>query len=404
MQYIRYRLLEASYDGMISSMKEKYPEQSTFINSNLNWARTSLKKADRIIWYMKIVKAKIDNNLPAVIGNYPFRTFQSFQNDLEHFYGMQSTKIQNYQFQNQNIGQVMGDFVNFEREFQASDKAPVKVQTGDKEIIKFPDGSGWWFLDRAFCPDEGRSGGHCGNIDGHRNPDQRILSYRKNSQVILTFILHSDGNLGEMKGRSNTKPSTQYHQQIMSLLLNPLIKGINGGGYKPENNFEITDLSKENYKILQDKKPELVQSALKSKEMRELSKYPERILDYDQDSFSLAQMKNFLNGKFDNMEYVDHEYLHYEELVKWFIDLDIDMLYYIPPENITKEIADYAIGSDSGNVFYIPKDKITFDQWLKAVQDNEGLIDDAPEIFKDELKSRLGISEEISRIKKLAGI
>ena len=45
-----------------------------------------------------------------------------------------------------------------------------------------------------------------------------------------------------MKGRANGKPATVYHDRITSLLSQPDFRGIEGGGYLPENNFSITDL------------------------------------------------------------------------------------------------------------------------------------------------------------------
>ena len=58
----------------------------------------------------------------------------------------------------------------------------------------------------------------------------------------LTFICSGSGYFGEMKGRANGKPAAVYHDRITSLLSQPDFRGIEGGGYLPENNFSITDL------------------------------------------------------------------------------------------------------------------------------------------------------------------
>jgi hypothetical protein len=53
-----------------------------------------------------------------------------------------------------------------------------------------------------------------------------------------------------MKAKANQKPSEQYHPQIMQLLLNPMVKGIEGAGYAPYMNFSIFDLSEHNIEVL----------------------------------------------------------------------------------------------------------------------------------------------------------
>jgi hypothetical protein len=60
-----------------------------------------------------------------------------------------------------------------------------------------------------------------------------------------------------MKGRNNQKPDQKYHNIIMELLKQPFIKGIKGGGYKPENNFRLSDLNDERYEEMLSLKPEL---------------------------------------------------------------------------------------------------------------------------------------------------
>jgi len=117
-----------------------------------------------------------------------------------------------------------------------------------EEFIKFPDGSAWFDLDRAFCSKEGESMGHCGNTASYKD-DDTILSYRTphphkkyHWTPHLTFILDGAGYLGEMKGYANQKPSAKYHNVIRTLIMNKEIKGIKGGGYHPEANFSVWDL------------------------------------------------------------------------------------------------------------------------------------------------------------------
>jgi len=244
-------LLEAAYDGMIDSLKKNFPNNIKDIDDNVKQAKTILKKQDRMVWYLKVLKAYLSNNIDAVKGSYNFKDMETFNNDLFHYYGYNLGDIENTQLANQNISELFQSFQNTAQQYQKSDKPPVPVQHGDYELIKCNDGTSWWFVDRGYCEEEGRSGKHCGNIVGKNETDQRILSLRTpNHNVILTFILLKNGYLGEMKAKANQKPSDKYHPNIMQLLLNPKIKGIKGAGYAPYMNFSIFDLSEQNIQIL----------------------------------------------------------------------------------------------------------------------------------------------------------
>lgn len=123
-----------------------------------------------------------------------------------------------------------------------------------KEVLNFPDGYSWVDLERGYCEIESETMGHCGNQGA--NPGDTILSLRDNkNRPHLTFILNK-GNLGEMKGRGNDKPTPKYHPYIIELLKMPNIKMVKGGGYLPENNFSLSDLNQEQLKDLFKDKPD----------------------------------------------------------------------------------------------------------------------------------------------------
>jgi hypothetical protein len=244
-------LLEAAYDGMVNSLKQNFPNNIKDIDDNLKQAKTILTKQDRIVWYLKVLRAYLSNTIDKVQGTYHFTNMEQFNTDLFHYYGYNIGEIQNTQLTNQNISELFETFQKAVEIYQKSDKPPVPVQHGDYELIKCNDGTSWWFVDRAFCEEEGRSGKHCGNVTGKYEQNQRILSLRNtNHNVILTFILEPNGFLGEMKAKANLKPSEKYHPNIMQLLLNPIVKGIKGAGYAPYMNFSIFDLSEQDLQIL----------------------------------------------------------------------------------------------------------------------------------------------------------
>lgn len=153
-----------------------------------------------------------------------------------------------------------------EKEWADKQAKVAPLEPGDRPIIEFPDGYAWVLLDREYCSAEGKAMGHCGNAGAPTEGDT-ILSLRSKSKKggawdvpHLTFIRHHNGELGEMKGRGNTKPKEKYHKYIKALLLHDgptSIQRIVGGGYLPENNFSLDDLPEEDVLDILNKKPML---------------------------------------------------------------------------------------------------------------------------------------------------
>lgn len=312
---IKELLLEASkYDSMFQNISKENLEfvrdndlskLSVNINDNIKWAKSYLKKEDRIIWFLRLLKIKI---LQEIIGLYPEdsnidNTFpddddnldikkeknklvkelrktqqkanisdvsslppiMDIKNKLIHYIGQERIAgIQNYVFRNETPEELFDKLDEIEQEWiEKIGKDTVTVQEGDKEVIQFNDGFSWWLLNRGACREEADAMGHCGNVPSLQSGD-RILSLRK--KVVediwaphLTFILHDDGHLGEMKGKNNDKPDEKYHPYIIELLKNTkIIKGIKGGGYLAENNFSLSDLEKTQMEELIKINPDLL--------------------------------------------------------------------------------------------------------------------------------------------------
>lgn len=263
-------IIEAAYDSMVASMKQKYPHAAEYIDQWTQWAKATLKKSESVVWFLKILRGQIAGTLtPKEIGNYEWIDVYALSVDLLHFYGYNYQPIEDYQYQNKPIGQVIADLKKLEekwRELQSKTQG-VPIQEGDYKLFEFADGTAWWFVDRAYCPEEGRSGGHCGNVVGQQQTDQRILSLRtKNNQVICTFILEPDGTLGEMKAVNNRKPEERYHPHIIKLLMWDHINGIapTDNQYNPDANFNIFDLDETNFAYIDQNKPELILSQIQS--------------------------------------------------------------------------------------------------------------------------------------------
>lgn len=211
----------------------------------------------------------------------------------------------------------------------------------------------WVLLDRKYCKQEGESAGHCGNASGKEGDN--ILSLRDPSNVAhLTFIINN-GIIGEAKGRNNSKPAPKYHQAIIELLKNNIVKTIQGGGYKPENNFKMNDLDESVRDNLYRMKPslnyDLYIESFFNKEIFSLGnpkKILEKLEEMFDDSFQKVEKQQLIvdeynsfkefsesanryySGKIDDLSFMDDfQFDHFR------IDLK-DIFDYISDDNIEK--------------------------------------------------------------------
>jgi hypothetical protein len=166
------------------------------------------------------------------------------------------------------LGRIEGEWLEKQRLNE-----PKPVRQGEV-FIDCGKGYKWIYLDTPSCREEAQAMAHCGNVGGRE--DARIFSLRefkknKKGEVIeiphLTFIGYENEEkmglmsekiyvIGEMKGYGNSKPIEKYHPQIMKFILDDRVIFLAGGGYKPENNFHLDDLSKENLEIVKRQKPQ----------------------------------------------------------------------------------------------------------------------------------------------------
>jgi hypothetical protein len=248
------------------------------IQQDIAKAKQNLLRKDRIIWWLRYRRTYIANTIlmsgenNTQLFDYCEKIVKAFPSessptiimaDLSHYLSLGIPEIDNYVFKNQLWEDVKILFVNWEDKWKKERIGVIPYQE-EETVIKFPDGFQWVLLPRGHCSEEANAMGHCGNSGD--DSGARILSLRRivtkgNKRFwkpSLTFILDRDGVLGEMKGRGNDKPVERYHAKITELLLNPLIKGIKGGGYLPENNFEIGDLSPDEKKRITEMKPRLL--------------------------------------------------------------------------------------------------------------------------------------------------
>ena len=215
------------------------------------------------------------NQIKVLIGNIsPADVLRQY----EHLLHLNIKEINEYNPQDKMHDQVLADLNTLEKAWAAELEGTVKyteqplVDQSDYDdpnnycipIIDFGNGWYWVDLESDSCDLESRAMGHCGNSgnSGSTLLSLRYLNKRRKDEASwlwephVTFELEEDNMLGQMKGKNNDKPSQKYHQYIIALLTAKrtvstrgdsefIIKGIRGGGYKPETNFSLSDLTTE---------------------------------------------------------------------------------------------------------------------------------------------------------------
>ena len=381
-------IIEAAYDSMLDALVRKYPDHE----QDIRWGK-NLKKQDRVVWYLNILKQYLQNpNDNKPLGGE--KNLGQFQEKLTHYLGQNIPKIDAVVFKNEiNAQDLFNQFAQIEQEHQSKQRseAPPAIQTGDYKLIPFSNGTAWWYINRAYCSDEARSGGHCGNVAGQYQNNQRILSYRDaGGHVLLTFILEPDGTLGEMKARFNQKPDPKYHPYIMQLLLNDMVKGITGEGYLPDMNFSIFDLDEKNLDIINKNKPKLITDQLKITPI-EILKAPKHIqqkyIQYAPDKIkpllsnpSIETWKQVVTDIPEYIVYAPNELPNYREKLYNFLKSK--------PENLLKarnewrndfELLSDLVSYNGNNIKYITPNTKNYDKLaLKAVQEYGRVLRDVP--------------------------
>lgn len=294
LKFSHWILLAVDYTEMFKQMLAVAPSLKPDVNREVDWAKTVLKKNDRITWYLRWVRLFLENAVGERAGgfiedekekqrvdqmaqmlkkdivsynskaktqiseaNVSAFDLRLLKSKLEHFFSLQDREIENFQLGFETPEQAISGLEEVEAkiiERVESEKRTVNEpnQEGDEPFMKFGDGWVWWFLNRAYCSEEARAMGHCGNEPREGSGD-RIISLRqpivKGGKKVwsphLTFVIDDRGFLGEMKGRGNAKPVAKYHPYIISLLKDPRIKGTKGATWWPEKNFKLSDLTDE---------------------------------------------------------------------------------------------------------------------------------------------------------------
>jgi hypothetical protein len=249
----------------------------------ISFAVDHLNNPNAITWILKQYKDGVIKTDDDSVAAQIYMLTKSRIQKLAHYENLGIREIDTFNWpKNATYNEIIDHFDALEKKWLGDRKEWVDItdelRNGSiDKIMDVGDGFAWYDLNRRYCRAEGDAMGHCGNA-GSPSSNDTVLSLRKTqkrgnrifARPSLTFIYDtSNGALGEMKGRANEKPKAVYHPYILKLLFHKvntstktdeteyMVKHVVGGGYKPENNFQISDLSPALKKQLYDVRPDL---------------------------------------------------------------------------------------------------------------------------------------------------
>jgi len=332
------------------------------IFAEVDWARRVLKKEDKVTWYCRFLKYfsyknAINKNQDLTAKELLFvKNFEKnkvlegdvssifgweLKTDLEHFFSYNLTKINEMEFKNDSWNSIREKLISIEKEWlDKNSKRSVKEY--GKKVLAIDKNLAWFDLEKSGCQIEAASMGHCGN--GYGKKWQRVYSLRSKDEYQekhwiphVTLIMNDErkGNTGEIKGYANEPPSEKYHDAIIEFLKSDLVTSMDGGGYKPENNFMLSCLSEEKQRSLYEKKSSLFSSyetwKLESKNitddiMQKLeNEYPDSVIANSiENNGTIRIVINKGDDAVDLAKEFELENLEYfaEKISDGFIDLD----------------------------------------------------------------------------------
>jgi hypothetical protein len=241
--YTKRVFLETAMSNFLHIFSFLDPEnKETGAKPHIEWAMDTLKRDDRINWYLNHVKIVfldrlVRNNKYTELERSYFHkelvrtkemfnydstsnlNIQSIQGFLEHFFSLGIDEIDNYQFKNQNVHQVRSDLMELENKFSSSMKEYQDIS--DEQFVEIKS-----FGDVVWFEDDKGSSSIISLVEIKRHNDK---TYGKK---LLSYILDHDGFLGELNGQVNNNINENV-KYLLSLLMfktqrGYLIKGLKG--------------------------------------------------------------------------------------------------------------------------------------------------------------------------------
>jgi hypothetical protein len=278
------------------------------IQEKIDWARETLQRSDRIIWYLRFYRMAVmcgvhlqprDSGFRAVksdctaavrrynrktrgtplpddfsiwLASTPLTSAVHYNSgvprgyrggqagdvvaidfQLGHFLALDIRPINDIVFDWQTPDELLTQMAETEESWKERFTGLIPIaDASDYDVLKdFGDGFVWFDTHERQVYDQCfETTGHCSTCF---REDETAWVLRESVEVdgelfwrpVLQFCINEEGWLGEMKGSANAKPAERYHKYIIPLLFSDKVAGINGGGYLSETNFSINDLPEE---------------------------------------------------------------------------------------------------------------------------------------------------------------
>lgn len=179
------------------------------------------------------------------------------------------------------------------------------------DFRKNDEGYYWANLGKTNCPDEAERMGHCGSTRGilySLRSFKKIENDHTLNKSHLTASIDSDGNLLQLKGQKNSKPTNEYHVLILPLFYfkdgeDYLINKI-GYEYDSSRDFKISDLTTEEITKLYNDRPELFTGRQEKKLLKSLG-----LIEPSQYNFNFTlnihpkNAEDYIRGELTNVVY-----------------------------------------------------------------------------------------------------
>jgi hypothetical protein len=220
-----------------------------------------------------------------------------------------------------------------------------KIDYNEENVVildfrKNDEGYYWVDLGSGKCPDEAERMGHCASSRGNL---YSLRSFKKieNNHTLnrshLTASIDDDGNLLQLKGQKNSKPTNEYHKLIVPLFYLEKNDGkflIDGFGYEynTENDFKISDLTTEEITKLYSERPALFSGRQETKVLKNLGLVDSPKTEYKftltipvkyASDYIRGELKDSVNDILmgDTWQYWDnYEYADWESSIQYHID------------------------------------------------------------------------------------
>jgi len=181
-----------NYEGMFNDILKLNadPRLRQQITQDINWARKTLRKNDRIVWFLRWVKVWListtgsgvatakfpgamqhdslrrdaiqqqNSRLGPAPGQDDLMPSPALKQRLEHFMSLPIPEIQNYVFRAESPRGLFDLFAEYEaawRQRIEEERSLMTPEDDDEILIEFQDGFAWWLLPRGGCPVEAQA-------------------------------------------------------------------------------------------------------------------------------------------------------------------------------------------------------------------------------------------------------